>query len=215
VALAAGVAFYVFVLTAGAVVPDVVGQPAAQARAAVGDAGLRLVTHREYVDGVTAGSVSRQRPKAGVKVDDGANVDIWISRGPVHLPAPDLHGLSGGEAEARLADAGLGPLRRHGRSDDVAQGQVYRQDPAPGETVARGDTVTYWVSAGLPRVGVPDVVGLSSGDASAELDAAGFTVNVDLTYGWGEYPDTVVAQDPTPGTKLDKGAEVTISVAVF
>lgn len=215
VALAAGVVFSVYYFGVGAVVPDVVGQSAAQARAVVGDAGLRLVTHREYVDGVAAGAVSRQRPKAGVRVDDGAKVDIWISRGPVHLPTPDVRGLSGGEAEARLADADLGPVRKNERSDDVAEGQVYRQDPAPGETVARGDTVTYWVSTGPPRVAVPDVVGLSSGDAGAELEAAGFTVNVDLTYGWGEYPDTVVGQDPAPDTKLEKGAEVTITVAVF
>lgn len=215
VALAAGVVFSVYYFSVGAVVPDVVGQSAAQARAVVGDAGLRLVTHREYVDGVAAGAVSRQRPKAGVRVDDGAKVDIWISRGPVHLPTPDVRGLPGGEAEARLADADLSPVRKNERSDDVAEGQVYRQDPAPGETVARGDTVTYWVSTGPTRVAVPDVVGLSSGDAGAELEAAGFTVNVDLTYGWGEYPDTVVGQDPAPDTKLEKGAEVTITVAVF
>ncbi len=32
---------------------------------------------------------------------------------------------------------------------------------------------------------------------------------------WGEYPDTVIEQDPAPGTKLDSGAEVTIVVAVL
>jgi hypothetical protein len=40
-------------------------------------------------------------------------------------------------------------------------------------------------------------------------------VNVDLTDGWGECPATVVGQDAAPNTKLDKGAEATISVAVF
>ena len=85
----------------------------------------------------------------------------------------------------------------------------------PERPLARGDTVTYWVSTGLPRVVVPDVVGLSSGDAADELEAAGFTVSVDVTFGWGEYPDTVVAQDPSAGVKAERGAEVTISVAVF
>ena len=214
-AIAAGVAYYVLVVSAGAIVPNVVGRSEAQARASVRGADLRVVAHREYVDGVDAGTVSRQRPKAGSEVDDGARVDIWVSRGPVHVPAPDLRGRSGADAEALLADADLAPERRRGRSDDVDEGEIYRQEPAAGESVARGDTVAFWVSTGLPRVVVPDVVGLSSGEASAELESAGFTVNVDVTFGWGESPDTVVEQDPAAGTKADSGAEVTISVAVF
>jgi serine/threonine-protein kinase len=214
-AAAAAAALYVFVIAAGAVVPDVVGQSEAQARAAIRGAGLRVVTHREYVDGVDAGAVARQRPGAGVAVDDRSRVDIWVSRGPVHVPAPDLRGLRAAEAHDLLVDAGLGPSRRSGRSDDVAAGEVYRQEPKAGETLTRGDTVTYWVSTGLPRVAVPDVIGLSSGEAAAELEAAGLAVNVDVTFGWGEYPDTVVDQDPAAGVKVEPGAEVTISVAVF
>ena len=58
-------------------------------------------------------------------------------------------------------------------------------------------------------------MGYSSGDATAELEAAGFSVSIDVVFGWGEYPDTVVEQDPVAGAKAEKGAEVTISVAVF
>ena len=97
----------------------------------------------------------------------------------------------------------------------VPAGQVYRQRPAAGETVARGDVVEYWVSTGPPHVKVPDVVGLSSGDASAALEARGLVVNVDYVAGFGEIPGDVVAQDPGPGTRLHKGDEVIIQVAVF
>jgi serine/threonine-protein kinase len=214
-AVAAGALLYVFVIAAGAVIPDVVGASEAQARAAIRGAGLRVVTHREYVDGVEAGAVARQRPGAGLDADERSRVHIWVSRGPVHLPAPDVRGLGAADAHDRLAEAGVDPSRRTGRSDDVGEGGVYRQEPAAGETLARGDTVTYWVSTGLPRVPVPDVVGLSSGDAADELEAAGFTISVDVTFGWGEYPDTVVAQDPSAGVKAERGAEITISVAVF
>ena len=64
--------------------------------------------------------------------------------------------------------------------------------------------MTFWVSAGLPRADVPDVVGLSSSEAGAELEAAGFTVSVDVVWGWGEYPDTVVEQDPAAGTRAEQ-----------
>jgi serine/threonine-protein kinase len=148
-------------------------------------------------------------------VDDGARVDVWVSKGPLHVPAPDLSELSAAKAKARIVDAGLTPERRSGRSDTVPEGQVSRQEPAAGETLTRGDTVTYWVSSGPALVVVPDVLGLSSGDATAELEAADFVVNIDVVVGWGEYPDSVVDQDPVGGAKAEKGAEVTISVAVF
>jgi serine/threonine-protein kinase len=215
VAIAAGGAVYLFAAAAAVAVPDVVGRSEAQARAAIRGADLRAVTHREYVDGIDAGVVARQRPGPGVAVDERSRVHLWISRGPLHVPAPDLRGLDAAEAHDLLVEAGLDPSRRNGRSDDVGEGEVYQQHPAAGESLARGDTVAYWVSTGLPRTEVPDVVGLSSGDAGAELQAAGLTVSVDLTYGWGEYPDTVVEQDPAAGTIVEQGAEVTISVAVF
>ncbi len=59
------------------------------------------------------------------------------------------------------------------------------------------------------------MVGLSSGDASAALEARGLVVSVDYVAGFGEIPGDVVAQDPGPGTKLHKGDEVIIQVAVF
>ena len=79
----------------------------------------------------------------------------------------------------------------------------------------RGDTVTYWVSSGPPMVTVPDVVGLSSGDAKAALEGEGFVVSVDYVAGWGTYPGDVTEQDPVAGERLRKGDEVVIKVAVF
>jgi serine/threonine-protein kinase len=206
---------YVFVIDAGAVVPKLVGRTEAQARTLLSDADLRVEVRRIYVDGVDAGSVARQRPSAGTDVDDGTRVDLWVSKGPLHVEIPSLRGLSAADAEARLLDAGLAAERRNGRSDDVAEGEVYAQEPTAGERATRGDTVTFWVSSGLPRAVVPDVVGLSSQEAASELEAAGFTAGVDIVWGWGEYPDTVVEQDPVAGTKAEAGTEVTISVAVF
>ena len=81
--------------------------------------------------------------------------------------------------------------------------------------MTRGDTVTFWVSSGPPVVTVPDVVGLSSGDASAALEAEGFVVSIDYVAGWGVFPGDVVEQDPVAGTRLRDGDEVVIKVAVF
>ncbi len=63
-----------------------------------------------------------------------------------------------------------------------------------------------------PRV--PDVVGMTLGDARAKLGAAGYQVNA-TGGGFFDGPsdgDTVKRQDPAPGTVLPGGATVTVDV---
>ena len=213
-ALAVAAAVLFTYLSSGVAVPRVVGLSEAKAKARVRASGLRAVTHRAYIDGVDADVVARQRPAKG-ELDKEATADLWVSRGPLHVAAPALRGLTSAQARRSLADAGLPGDARKTRSATVAAGHVAHQEPKAGGTLTRGQTVKYWVSAGLPLVEVLDVVGLSSGDAGAALEDAGFTVNVDLVAGLGSVPGDVVEQDPAAGTKLGHGAEVTIKVAIF
>jgi serine/threonine-protein kinase len=148
-------------------------------------------------------------------VDDGVTVDLWVSRGPLHLPAPDLSGLTATAAKDAIEKESLTYRSHRSASETVPKGQVIRQKPAAGTEVRRGDTVQFWVSSGPPSVSVPDVVGLSQGDAQATLEGAGFVVSVDYVAGWGEMPGSVVGQDPPAGTAGRSGDEIVIQVAVF
>jgi len=213
---AAGVAaVYVFVVAPGVQVPGVVGDPRADATKAVRGEGLKPVVHYVWSDRYETGSVARQAPRGGTSVDDGVKVDLWVSRGPRHIPAPDLGGVAASVALERLEAASLSGKRRRAASETAPKGQVFKQKPAAGTTVARGDTITFWVSSGPPQVFVPDVVGLSQGDAQATLEDAGFVVSVDYVAGWGVFPGDVVAQDPVAGTRGRAGDEVVIEVAIF
>ena len=208
-------AAYTFLLAPGPVVPKVVGQSHADAAGAVRDQGLKPVIHYVWADKAAAGEVARQAPRGGVSVDEGVKVDLWVSRGPRHIPAPDLTGLAVGVARSRLEAQSLSSSRHRAASQTTPKGQIFRQDPAAGATVQRGDTVAFWVSSGPPRITVPDVVGRSQGDAKAALEAEGFTVNSDYVAGWGTMPGDVVGQDPAAGTRGRAGDEVVIQVAVF
>ena len=206
---------YALVAAAGPEVPGVVGSARNEAVAAVRKEGLKPVVREVWADSYEAGQVARQRPRAGTGVDEGSTVDLWISRGALHIPAPDLNGMRSASALAALERESLSGRKRKAATRNVPKGEVYRQEPAAGETVARGDTVAFWVSSGPPMVTVPDVVGRSSGDATAALEAEGFVVSIDYVAGWGTYPGDVTAQDPVAGTRLRKGDEVVIQVAVF
>jgi eukaryotic-like serine/threonine-protein kinase len=215
VAVAGAWSVYALVLAPGARVPGLTGRPRDEAVATLRKAGLRSVVHEVWADRYEKGVVARQRPRKGSKVDDGAKVDLWVSRGPLHIPSPDLSGMKPGAAIALLERETLTARKRRAATSNVPKGLIYRQEPAAGATVTRGDTVTFWVSSGPPVVSVPDVVGLPSGDAVAALEDDGFVASIDYVAGWGTFPGDVVEQDPVAGTRLRKGDEVVIKVAVF
>ena len=75
------------------------------------------------------------------------------------------------EAQARVkikAD-GFQPLVDHHSSRTTPRGLVFKQVPAAGEHLPKGSQVHIWVSTGLPKAGVPDLVGQQSTDAVATL----------------------------------------------
>jgi beta-lactam-binding protein with PASTA domain len=204
-----------YVFAPGATVPKVVGLARADATGAIRSEGLRPVLHYVWADKYAEGAIARQSPRGGASVDDGVKVDLWVSRGPLHIPSPDLTGLAASVARSQLQKVSLNATSRRAASGTAPKGQIFRQAPAAGATVQRGDTVTFWVSSGPPKVYVPDVVGLSQGDAKAQLEAEGFVVSSDYVAGWGSMPGDVVGQDPAAGTRGRAGDEVVIQVAVF
>src|SRR4051794_7867750 len=68
-------------------------------------------------------------------------------------------GLYQGEAVAQakqqITAAHLVPLVKKGPSEKYKQGIVFKQDPAAGEKLPKGGTVTIWSSTGPPKVEVP------------------------------------------------------------
>ncbi len=101
-------------------------------------------------------------------------------------------------------------------SKDVAEGVVFKQSIAKGETVDEGADIVLTVSKGIEMGTVPDVGGLSKDEAVAKLEAEGFSVKIVSIYNLGEYtPNTVRRLNgmaPAAGTELAKGEEVTITV---
>ncbi|MFF5898184.1 Stk1 family PASTA domain-containing Ser/Thr kinase [Streptomyces argenteolus] len=89
---------------------------------------------------------------------------------------------------------------------------ICSQTPSADAQMEAGETVTVVVSTGAPKVEVPDVVEQSEDRARKALEAKGFTVNV-KTAESDKTPDTVIAQDPEGGSKVEKETEITITVA--
>lgn len=195
---------------ATAAVPDVVGQPSAQARQALESAGF-TVTVTPVVSDKPADTVVGQDPQAGTTANVGSAVTIKVSSGPVQVTVPKVEGLPQNDAVAKLQAAGFGTTVTTQEADRTA-GIVISTDPEGGSKAPKGSKVSVVVSKPL-QVSVPDVTGLRQVDARTQLVNAGFLVTiVEVPAQLGCNPGTVCEQSPQAHEKVDKGSEVQIFV---
>jgi serine/threonine-protein kinase len=199
-------------------VPDVVGKSRAEAEQDLEDAGLDVgdITRVPPVDDTQEpNTVVEQDPAADEMVDRGSPVNLTIVEAPALVAIPNLEGSSVEEAQAALLELELEPAGpQEEPSDTVDEGLVTRSDPASGEEVEPGSTVTIFVSSGPDQVSVPLVTCLSFGSAQNKIEQAGL-IPVDS-------PDTVAlnsqcplgnkvaVQDPPSGTLVQPGSTVTL-----
>ena len=195
-------------------VPSVVGLSKSAAVAAVQKAGFKAGVQEEYSDRVAAGFVSRQAPTGGTKMRAGDTVDIWVSKGSEKVTLEDMRGWTDAEVDAWLTKNQLVGDRHTGKSNAVADGQVFKQDPPAGTDLKRGDTVSYWVSTGKPQVSVPDLSGMTQTDATNALTSAGLKLGTVTQQTSTTVPSgSVISQDPAAGKKVNKGSTVSIVVS--
>jgi eukaryotic-like serine/threonine-protein kinase len=194
-------------------VPDLIGLTEAQARTAIGDAGLS-VGQPEYVADADVGrdKVVRQDPNRDTFVDPGTTVTITVSTGKPMTSVPAVVGQDRATARTTLDGANLVADFQEKESDQP-KGQVIETDPAAGEQVPEGTRITVYFSDGPEKV--PGVVGMTEEQATRALEQAGFKAFVTTSTDTEEPKGTVIEQNPPGGTERPEGDSVTIVVSAF
>jgi len=115
-------------------------------------------------------------------------------------------------ARTNIKADGFEPVVNHHASRTTPRGLVYNQNPIAGKRQTKGSAVTIWVSSGLPKSTVPNLVGQQSTDAVAALTRLHLKPDV---HGVNSSKPTgeVTAQDPPEGTKIPVGQSVRINVS--
>jgi serine/threonine-protein kinase len=167
-----------------------------------------------------AGVVLEQDPSGEASLDcavlsffcDEPEVDLTVSSGPGSAVVPRVAGLDRVVAEDRLQRRGLGVEVVTAPSLDVAEGVVISSDPPAGETAQRGSPVTLTISSGPRQVTVPALIDLRRRAAVARIRERGLVANVSEAE--SDRPvGTVIDQSPGPGSTLDEGSAVSITVS--
>ena len=125
---------------------------------------------------------------------------------------PKVTGIRQQAAEFQLKEAKLG-VKVVRRTAKKPKRIVLAQTPHANTKVVQGTVVTLVVSKGLPGAKVPTLSGLAAADAVKQLQQLGLTAKLQQTPAAGAAPGSVVQQSPKPGTRLKRGAAVTLAVA--
>ncbi len=166
-----------------------------------------------------AGTPARQRRWRGPLVmllalllAVGLGVGAWWFGWARWTQTPSVLGQQESAAVAKLDRAGLeAEIGDPAYSESVPEGEVLRTDPAPGERVLDGGTVTVVLSLGQERYEVPKLRGLTEDEAQDAVAAR----NLEFGESTGRWSDTVetgtvMASDPGRGTSLKPGTVVDI-----
>jgi eukaryotic-like serine/threonine-protein kinase len=192
-----------------ATVPNVTGQPIANAQQGLEQAGLTPAPPTyETSSTVAAGIVIATNPVAYTNWPKDKPVGLIVSSGP---PLPDFVGVPFTQAQGEAGSVGVTLQPETAAKSNLPAGTVIRQSPAPNTAIRSGEVVVVWVSPGPPEVAVPNVDGMSQQQAVQELHAAGFQVSVNNTFG-GILGSTVTSYSPTG--EAPKGSTITINIGI-
>jgi serine/threonine-protein kinase len=126
-------------------VPDVTGQPFANAKSALVGQGF-LVARIDIQSDMPQGTVVAEDPPQGTPVDRGTKITLSVSKGPATTQVPDVTGQNQSTAESILTGAGLTPTVIYDPvSDPTQDGIVQSEDPPPGSDAKQGEVIIIHV----------------------------------------------------------------------
>lgn len=163
------------------------------------------------------GEIMNQNPDPGIMVKQDADVTLLVNGGVEQVAVPDVKDYTMEEAQQAMEDAGLHSQVENVADDEVEEGHVISTDPARGEMVDQGTTVTLRVSTGPAEEKVTVPTGLEGDllyNVTATLEDAGLvvgTITQDDSSTLAE--NIVISVNPGEGTEVSKGTTVDITVS--
>ena len=175
--------------------------------------GLKMTEKQDTDSTEPEGTCTKMSPDAGSKVARGSAVKVWLSAGPQSTQVPDVKERSQEEARSILESAGfkVNATVKTEDSADIAKDMVTRTDPAAGQSVPKGTTITIYVSSGMTTV-PSNLVGQSKDSVLQQYEGK-FSFTVEQ-----ESSDTVEAGlitrvSPDSGSSIAQGGSITIWVS--
>jgi len=219
--------------------PDVLGEAQGEALATLQEAGLSVQVLADHSERLPAGYVMGQYPSPDVSVQPGTDAVLLVSRGRPELPSqpvvlPKLAGMSQALAVDALQATSLIPRIHYDYDPVAAPGIVLAQLPSEEATaekiVRKVDSKMWLIAVGVlvliaaaaggvwwfnRPLSIPNLVGMSQGEAEKTLQRAGFKTGAVGTSQTVSADDigNVIAQAPDPGDNAPHGSTIDLVVS--
>ena len=211
-----GVVLWVFTLnpsttatTAAPAVPALINQTEGVATQTISALGLTPDVEYEANAAVPEGIVIETFPEEGTRVAPGEPVRIVVSSGIARFNLPDVRNIDIADARVLLEERGLvveSIVDTY--SPSLEEGLVMATTPQPDTPVRPGDAITITVSNG--KVLIPNVVGLTVGEANPFLTGPSMQLSVRLEIATDCIGQTVRSQSLPPGEHPQR-SEITLT----
>jgi serine/threonine-protein kinase len=128
---------------------------------------------------------------------------------------PDVLNRDPADATRLIQEARLSPVADPPRnSDTVPAGKVMDQFPRAGTSITETSVVTFALSLGPASIEIPAVQGLTPQAARAQLEAAGFKVQLAEESSSSMSAGFVTRTEPAPPARPQRGDTVTVYVSI-
>ena len=163
-----------------AYVPQVNGEPQAQAVAQIKSAGLVPQVVMKNSSSVQKGYVIDTNPPNGNSIAKGGTVTVYVSSGAQKVQVPNVTGMQSAAAQQKLASVGLNNVTTQPDAQStLPQGEVDHMSPQQGTLVDPNQQITLYISGG--GAAVQSVIGDTAPQAEQILTAQGFKVEAVIT----------------------------------
>ena len=201
------------------VMPTVKDMEAEAAKTLLNGKGItNIKVTEEQSDTVTSGNVISSSPAAGEEVSTDSEVTLTVSSGSSKLVVPSVANNTIEKAKSTLSAAGFNPVEGDEvYSDSVKSGLVAYTNPKGGAQVAKGATITLYISKGPENATttVPDLIGMTKAQAKDALKSKNLTLgSVTTAYSDNVSKNRVCVQSKVDGTEVKQGTKVDVTLSL-
>jgi len=139
----------------------------------------------------------------------------WFGAGPGALsPVPELANRTMAEAQDALSPLDLKIVVVHENSLEIPAGFISRTEPKGGGFVARGGTITVYLSDGPKLIAVPTLKDKNLADATSTLVSAGFVLGEVKSIFSSIALGNVVDHTGSDGLAIAEGSKINLTVSL-
>ena len=198
-------------------IPDVSSMTKEEAKEELKDLGLKVKIQSDVSETVEEGKVIKTSPRAGKNIKKGAEIIVYVSGGTDGVEVINYVGKDIDMVEKELTAKGIKVVKKeeeHEKDEkDIKEKIILAQDVEVGKKLSKGDKITFTIPTFV--VTYPDFVKevYKVEEVEKFCEENGCTVVKKEKESSTDKDGTIIYQSREAGTKVVKGASITITVS--